>query len=77
MTDKSRAKVRQVLFRILADAGLLNSTADLQIMLAIPSVKVIELIVNDDPRWLAGLLMADTDISLLAKRYAKRPAQPV
>jgi hypothetical protein len=39
LTDKSRAKVRQVLFRILADAGLLNSTTDLQIMPAIGANK--------------------------------------
>lgn len=77
LTEKSRNKVRQVLYRILAEAGLLDSTEDMHLTPVVPSGRVCELVMRDDPRWLTALLLIDADIARLTQEYGKQPAQSV
>jgi len=62
LTDKSRAKVKQVLIRMLAEAGLLDSTASQRIRQPVPSKALVQLLSSQDARRLRFLLLAGADI---------------
>jgi hypothetical protein len=62
LTDKSRAKVKQVLIRMLAEAGLLDSTASQRIRQPVPSKALVQLLSIRDARRLRFLLLAGADI---------------
>jgi hypothetical protein len=63
LTESSRAKLRQVLLHMLTEAGLLIPGPALgTISRAILPDAVIQAIINDDPRWLAGFLVPDSEI---------------
>ena len=66
LSDKSRAKVKQVLIRMLAEAGLLDSTAHQRIQRLVPSKALARLIAEGDARRLRFLLLAETDIRQLS-----------
>lgn len=55
-------KVRQVLFRILAEAGLINDTKDRIIQPQIVDPEVANSIILDNATWLRVLLLSDMDI---------------
>lgn len=63
LADSSRAKIRQVLLRMLTEAGLLVPGPALGTVnrAALPH-SVHEAIINDNPRWLAGFLVPDDEI---------------
>jgi hypothetical protein len=65
LTDKSRAKIKQVLIRTLAEAGLINSTADQRIQRLVPSKALVR--AAADPRLLRFLLLSDAEIRQLAR----------
>jgi len=65
LTDKSRAKIKQVLIRMLAEAGLINSTAAQRIQRVVPSKALARLIAQTDPKRLRFLLLSDTEIRQL------------
>jgi len=58
----TEAKLRQVMFRMLVEVGMIDSLKGMQI--AVPTLPrvLINTIVNDDPKWLGGFLMSDSDI---------------
>ena len=65
LTDKSRAKIKQVLIRMLAEAGIINSTADLRIQRIVPSKSLARLVAKSNPNHLHFLLLSDADIRQL------------
>jgi DNA-binding MarR family transcriptional regulator len=66
LTPASRAKIRSVLLRMLTEAGLLRGGAELgAIQRPVLSPLVAGSIVADDPRWLAGFLVPETEIAAL------------
>jgi hypothetical protein len=62
LTDKSVAKIRQVLFRMLAEASLVDSTRSLLLTPFIPSRALAKVVAKSDLNQLRWLLMADADI---------------
>lgn len=65
LTDKSRAKVKQVLIRMLAEAGLLDSTASQRLLRPVPSKALARLIAEADSKRLRFLLLSEADIRQL------------
>lgn len=65
LTDKSTAKIRQVLFRMLAEAGLIDSTHTLHLTPLFPSRALARLIASNDAKELRFLLLTDNDIRTL------------
>lgn len=67
LTVSSKNKIRQVMLRMLNEAGLLakgNSLGTIQRPALSPGV--IGVIVSDSPAWLAGFLVPDSEISKLS-----------
>jgi hypothetical protein len=66
LTDKSIAKIRQVLFRMLAEASLVDSTRGLLLTPVFPSRALAKVVAKSDANQLRCLLVADADIRHLA-----------
>lgn len=63
LADSSRAKVRQVLFAMLKEAGLIGGGRNERpIRRAVLAPEIIEAIIEDDPQWMAGFLIPDEEI---------------
>ena len=62
LTDKSKAKVKQVLIRMLAEAGLIDSTKSQRLQSVFPSQVLARLISETDPKRLRFLLLPDASI---------------
>ena len=59
----SKSKVRQVLLRMLREAGILGPGKDLGMILRpVLSPAVVDVIRADQPAWLAGFLVPDSEI---------------
>lgn len=65
LTDQSQAKVKQVLIRMLAEAGLLDSTASQRLQRPVPSKALARLIAEADAHRLRFLLLSEADIRQL------------
>ena len=59
----SRNKIRQVLLRMLVEAGLLAKGSSLSIQRPALSPKVVRVITADSPHWLAAFLVPESEIS--------------
>ena len=55
-------KIRQVLFRILAEAGLINDTKNRIIQPQFIDLKMAKVIIDDNRNWLKIMLLSDMDI---------------
>ena len=63
LTSSSKNKVRQVLLRMLAEAGLLAAGSAMgTIQRPVLSPAVVRVVTSDRPDWLAGFLVPDTEI---------------
>jgi hypothetical protein len=62
LTPKSTAKIKQVLVRMLAETGLLDSTTSQRIARPAPSKALVNLVAKTDPTDLRCLLLSDIDI---------------
>lgn len=63
LTTSSKNKIRQVLLRMLAEAGLLEKGAALgTIQRPALSPAVVRVVTADNPRWLAGFLIPDAEL---------------
>lgn len=62
LTEKSRDKVKQVLIRMLAEGGLLNSTSDMGIQRPSPGTALLKLISKKNPADLRVFLLSDAEI---------------
>lgn len=64
LTDASRAKVKRVVLRMIVEAGLLTRGSALgTIHRPVLSPAVVQAVIQEDPRWLAGFLVADPEIA--------------
>ena len=63
LTNSSKNKIRQVLLRMLAEAGLLVTGTGLgTIQRPVLSPAVLRAVISESPRWLAGFLVPDSEI---------------
>lgn len=62
LTDNSRSKVRQVILRILSEAGLIDSTDSRKLQRPMPSRSLAKLIAEIDVKQLRWLLLSDEEI---------------
>lgn len=63
LKESSKKKIRQVLLSMLTEAGLIGTgRTERPIHRPVISPPVMETITGDDPRWLAGFLVPDTEI---------------
>jgi hypothetical protein len=62
LTDISRAKVRQVILRILAESGLMDSTASRKLLRPMPSRPLAKMIAKTNSMQLRWLLLSEQEI---------------
>ncbi len=62
LTEKTIYKIKQTLFKILADAGILDSTSSKQIQPQWVFDNLKRVIVHDNPAWLKIFLLNDSEI---------------
>ena len=62
LSKRSSAKVKQVMFRVLAEAGIIKSTSDWTLTPFIVPPKISQLVGQDAPALLKAFLMSDNDI---------------
>lgn len=62
LTEKSQIKIRQVVFTILAQAGIIDSAKNKTIQPQILDTQIVNTIVEDDEQWLKVFFMSDLDI---------------
>jgi len=58
----TEAKLRQVMFRMLVEVGMVDSVKGMRISVPTLPRVLISAIIEDDPKWLRGFLMSDRDI---------------
>lgn len=67
LSGSTKSKIRQVLLRMLSEAGLVGAGIALgTIKRPVLSPVVLHAITSDDPRWLAGFLVPDHEIGGLS-----------
>jgi len=62
LTDQTQAKVKQVIFKILEQAGIINNVRDKEIQLQLLGGSTKKSIIEDNPEWLKVFLLSDMDI---------------
>ncbi len=63
LTEITKNKVRQVTFKILEQAGIIDDIKTKQIQPQILDYQLIKTILSDDAQWLKVFLMSDADIA--------------
>ena len=69
ITEATQYKLKQVLFRILEEAMIIDNTKSKNILKPHLSGEVIELIVKDNPVYLKAFLYTDYEIEKMKERY--------
>ena len=69
ISEATRKKLKQVMFRIFEQAGLIDNIKTKHIQKPYLSEKIIALIVRDNPRYLSGFLYSDREIDEMTERY--------
>ncbi|TDQ15185.1 putative inner membrane protein DUF1819 [Algoriphagus boseongensis] len=67
LSETTEKKVKQVVFRILAEAGIINSAKEKVLQYQILEPKMIQLIKQDHPMWFEVFLLNDFEISNYAR----------
>lgn len=67
LTELTEKKIKQVTFKILEQAGLIDSIKSRIIQPQIIDFKLMNVIVQDNPNWLKVLLVSDMDIERTKK----------
>ena len=62
LTDQTQAKVKQVIFKILEQAGIIDNVRDKEIQLQLLGRSTKKSIIEDNPEWLKVFLLSDMDI---------------
>lgn len=62
LTDQTQAKVKQVIFKILEQAGIIDNVRDKEIQLQLLQESTKKSIIEDNPEWLKVFLLSDMDI---------------
>jgi len=68
-SETTKAKIKQVLIRILAEVALLKSTQQKIIQKPYLSEKMIQLIVNENPVYLGSFLFSEQEIKELQRKH--------
>lgn len=63
LSETTEKKVKQVVFRILAEAGIINSAKEKVLQYQLLEPKMIHLIKDDHPKWFEVFLLNDFEIS--------------
>lgn len=63
LTELTEKKIKQVLFKILEQSGLINDIKNRVIQPQILDFKLMEVLAHDNPNWLKVLLVSDYDIA--------------
>lgn len=63
ISEKTRHKIRQVTFKILEQAGIIDSVKNKNILSQLVEKDVLRVIANDNKEWLKVLLLSDIDIN--------------
>jgi hypothetical protein len=71
LSQSSEKKIRQVMFRMLAEGGFIKSTKDTTITPFLLDDKVAHAITHDSPALLRGFLMREEDIERMVSRFKK------
>lgn len=61
-TEATNEKIRQVLFRTLVEAGIIDNTKNKEIQPQLVDSKLMRIIANDDKEWLKLFFVSDMDI---------------
>ena len=69
LSESSSIKLRTVIWRMLGEVGLLESTKTGIIIPFMLSEELIRVIVDDNPEWLKVFLLSDRDIERLVMKY--------
>lgn len=64
-SESTRKKAKQVMYRILEQAGIINNAVEKTIQPQILQQEVINALVKEDPIWLKIFMMSDRDIKQL------------
>ena len=67
LTDITQKKIKQVTFKILEQAGIIDSIKSKVIQPQIIERKVTHAIVSDNPNWLKVLFISDMDFTTMRK----------
>jgi hypothetical protein len=67
LSDVTVKKLRQVLFRMLEEAGFIDSSKSRVIQPQIVDHKLINAVLDDSPLWLKVLMISDQDIAQMRK----------
>ncbi|MCZ2489272.1 DUF1819 family protein [Aquirufa antheringensis] len=63
ITEQTEKKIKQVLFKILEQSGIINDIKNRVIQPQLLDFKLMEAIAKDNPNWLKVLLVSDYDIA--------------
>jgi len=63
LTEITNKKIKQVTFKILEQAGIIDNIKSKKIQPQIIDAKVLKVVASDNANWLKVLLMSDTDIA--------------
>ncbi|MEA1919062.1 MAG: DUF1819 family protein [Campylobacterota bacterium] len=69
ISEMTQKKLKQVMFKIFEQAGLIDSVKSKNIQKPYLSEELIKLIVHDDPKYLSAFLYSDNEIKDYIKRY--------
>ena len=69
ISEATQKKLKQVMFKMFEQAGFIDSVKTKNIQKPYLTERLVELIVQDDPRYLSAFLYSDTEINELTKRY--------
>ena len=67
LTETTQYKIRQVTFKILEQAGIIDSVKTKNIQPQLLEDQLVDLIASDDKQWLKVLFMSDMDIQNLER----------
>ncbi len=71
LADSTRHKIKQVVFKILEQAGIIDNVKSLKIQPQLPGQQVIDAVMEDNPDWLKIFLLNDAEINKLKQMYGK------
>jgi len=69
VSEATQYKLKQVMFKMLEQAGFIDSVKNKNIQKPYLSAELIKLIVQDDPKYLSAFLYSDNEINEHIKRY--------
>ena len=69
ITEATQYKLKQVLFRILEEAMIIDNTKSKNILKPHLSAEVIKLIIKDNPIYLKAFLYTDYEIEKMKERF--------